>query len=102
MAPETSMTIQLGNIINPYSTKPTNSISVETFFNNLLMEYLYENMIVTLTTATTFSASSSNPINKVVNEQTTYTFSLTFSQQHYSGDRIIVTFPASLSILVGF
>lgn len=99
---KTTFTVKLANIINPTSTKPTSSLSISTYYNNLLMEYMNSTLGVTLTTATSLLGSSIAVTNSNVNSITTYTFSLNFSQSYTSGSRIIVTFPSLVTFNNGF
>jgi len=98
----TIITIKIGNMINPLSTKTTDSLSVSTFYNNLEMEYMNSGITLTLTTPTTLSNLTANPVSHIVNDITTYSFAIGLSQQHYSGDRFIITFPTTLKINSGF
>lgn len=66
------------------------------------MEYLYTTLTISMITPSTFTAVTSTPSSTIVNQQTSYGFSFTFSQQHYSGDKILLTFPTSLSVNSGF
>jgi hypothetical protein len=102
LAQSTTITITLLNIINPYSTKPTDSLSISTYYNSLQMEYLSSGVSLTLTTPTTFTYIGATPTSPTVNAITTYNFTVTFQQQHYSGDRVIITFPSALTIVSGF
>jgi hypothetical protein len=99
---QSTFIITLSNIINPYSTKPSNSLTVQTYHNSLLMEYMYSNIIVTLTTAKGLFSSSILADSTVVNAITTYTFTIGFSLTHYSGDRILLTIPSLMSLSTGF
>ena len=98
----TTFTVILANIINPTSTKPTSSLSISTYYNNLLMEYMNSTLGVTLTTATSLLGSSIAVTNSNVDSITTYTFTLNFSQSYTSGSRIIVTFPSLIAFNNGF
>lgn len=59
-------------------------------------------LVVTLTTQAALLSASVSAINPNVNSITTYTFSLSFSQQYISGSRIIVTFPSLITYNPGF
>ena len=59
-------------------------------------------LVVTLTTQATLLSASVSALNPNVNSITTYTFSLSFSQQYASGSRIIVTFPSLITYNPGF
>ena len=99
---QSTFIITLSNIINPYSTKPSNSLTIQTYFNNFLMEYMYNNIIVTLTTAKGIFSSSITANSNTVNAITTYTFTIGFSLTHFSGDRILLTIPSLMSLSTGF
>jgi len=66
------------------------------------MEYLFSGVSLTLTTPTTFTYLGVSATNAIVNAITTYSFTITFQEQHYSGDRLIITFPSGLTINSGF
>ena len=66
------------------------------------MEYMYSNIIVTLTTAKGLFSSSILAASTIVNAITTYTFTIGFSLTHYSGDRILLTIPSLMSLNTGF
>jgi hypothetical protein len=59
-------------------------------------------LLVTLTTQAALLSASVSALNPNVNSITTYTFSLSFSQQYTSGSRIIVTFPSLITYNPGF
>lgn len=99
---QSTFIIILSNIINPYSTKSSNSLTIQTYYNSLLMEYMYSNVIITLTTAKGLFSSNVLADSNIVNAITTYTFTIGFSLTHYSGDRILLTIPSLMSLNSGF
>lgn len=98
----TNIVVVINNMINPYSTKPTSPLTVETYFNSRLMESLSTGGILTLTTPTSLLAFSAVPASPTVNAATTYTFTFSFRQTHYSLDRLLLTLPTGLSLISGF
>ena len=98
----TSMIIVLANVVNPGSTKPTSSLQVQTYYNSKLMEYMTTGLTVTMTTPTTLTFSSLTPTNATANGQTSYVLAVTFSQTHYSGDKIVLTVPTTITLNSGF
>jgi len=57
----------ISNITNPSSTKPTNSFSISTYYNNYLMEYLYNGITVTMATPATLSYFQVTPADSSAN-----------------------------------
>lgn len=57
---------------------------------------------ITMTTPTQITIFSVTPASQVVNAINTYQFDLTFVFPHWSGDRIIVSFPDGLFLSSGF
>jgi hypothetical protein len=98
---QSTFIISFSNIINPYSTKPSNSLTIQTYYNNLLMEYMYNSIVITLTTAKGLFSTSIASLSNIVNAVTTYTFTIGFSLTHYSGDRILLTIPSLMSFNTG-
>lgn len=70
----TTLKIVLGNITNPFSTKPSDSWQVETQYNSLQMEYLLSGIIATMDTPTSISFFKITPTSQTVNALTSYLF----------------------------
>lgn len=98
----TDIKVVLGNIINPQSTKPSDSWEVKTIYNDYLMEYYTTNITTTITTPAQITSLTVIPAVKTVNVQNTYTFSLIFLYPHFSGDRVLITVPSTILINAGF
>jgi len=55
-----------------------------------------------MTTPTSLTYFTITPASPTANDITTYQLSITFSQTHYSGDRLLLSFPSSISLLSAF
>ena len=89
----TVITIQLSNLYNPSSTKPTSSWQVSTYYNSYLLEYLHTGITATMASLAQLTHAQAIPTSAVVNSNTPYMISLTFSYPHYTGDRVVISLP---------
>jgi hypothetical protein len=89
----TNFVITLGNIRNPSSTKPTSTFSIQTFVQGNLQEFLISGLTIAMNTAMALNQLSVAASNTTVNQQANYTFGLTFSTTHSTGDKVILTIP---------
>jgi hypothetical protein len=97
-----NFSIVFGNVINPYSTKPSDSWTVQILSNNYVIQLLTTGISVTMVTPAKISNFIITPSILTVNAITTYLFALTFAYPHYSGDSIILTLPTSITLNNGF
>ena len=102
LAGATTSTLVISNLLNPLSTKPTSSLKIETYYNSLLMEYIYTNLTVAMTIPTALTYFAMTPTSSVANSLTTYQLSVTFAQMHYSGDRLLLTLPSTIALASTF
>jgi hypothetical protein len=95
-----TQTIQfiISNITNPSSTKTSNSFLISTYYNNYLMEYLYNGITITMTTPATLSYFQVTPSDSSANALNMYTFDMNFLLTHNSGDRVMITLPTSVTL----
>lgn len=57
----------ISNITNPTSTKPSPSFLISTYYNNYLMEYLYNGITITMTTPVNLSYFQVSPSDSSAN-----------------------------------
>jgi hypothetical protein len=57
----------ISNITNPTSTKPSPSFSISTYYNNFLMEHLYNGITITMTTPVNLSYFQVTPSDSSAN-----------------------------------
>ena len=66
------------------------------------MEYLLTGITAAMTTATSLQYAGITPTDTTANVQTNYVLALTFSQTQYSGNTVILTIPAGITLNSGF
>lgn len=88
-----SITLQISNVTNPTSFKPTDSFLIEAFNGIYRQEYLGNGIIVTMNQTTNVSTFKVTPNSFIANDLTMYTFEVVFQINKFSGDRVLIKLP---------
>lgn len=88
-----SITLQISNVTNPTSFKPTDSFLIEAFNGIYRQEYLGNGIIVTMNQTTNVSTFKVTPNSFIANDLTMYTFEVVFQIKKFSGDRVLIKLP---------
>lgn len=91
-----TITIVLNNVLNPSSFKPTSSFTIEIFNGIKRQEFLNTGIIVAMTQTAAIPYFKVTPTSLIVNENNLYTFEINFQIKRFSGDRILIKFPADI------
>lgn len=93
-----TLSFSIGSIINPPSTKRYQSFTVSTFDSSgNMIDTATSGVFVQVTTANTLAAASISLSNFVNGALSTYTISLTITNTHDSGSKVIVTPPTGVT-----
>lgn len=99
----TSMTnlnfyVVISGITNPVSLAPTASFGIYTYGASSIINFKETGTTVTMTTLVLSSAFTITPSSTVVNAASAYKFTLTFHGSPASGDYLLLTLPAGMSV----